>query len=88
MLPSPPPKEHLKGTATAPNSKMLEQYRSMSKSERAEWLRELLINNSLYIFLIAAIIVIQAVSPRFLSGPSIVNIISLSAVRIIGEKLI
>ena len=82
MLPSPPPKEHLKGTATAPNSKMLEQYRTMSKSERAEWLRELLINNSLYIFLIAAIIVIQAVSPRFLSGPSIVNIISLSAANL------
>ncbi|MBR2461103.1 MAG: beta-methylgalactoside transporter [Clostridia bacterium] len=54
----------------------------MSKSERTEWRREFFINNSLYIFLIAAIIAIQAVSPRFLSGPSIVNILSLSAANL------
>ncbi|MBQ9117143.1 MAG: beta-methylgalactoside transporter, partial [Clostridia bacterium] len=71
-----------KGTAVQPMINMLEKYKSMTKSERADWLRELLINNSLYIFLVAAIIAIQAVSPRFLSGPSIVNIISLSAANL------
>ena len=61
---------------------MFQKYKEMSKSERTEWRREFFINNSLYIFLIAAIIAIQAVSPRFLSGPSIVNILSLSAANL------
>ena len=54
----------------------------MSKSERKEWRRELVINNSLYVFLIAAVVAIQFISPNFLSGPSIVNIISLSAANL------
>ena len=61
---------------------MFQKYKAMTKSERSEWRREFFINNSLYIFLIAAIIAIQVVSPRFLSGPSIVNIISLSAANL------
>lgn len=39
-------------------------------------------DNSLYIFLIAAIIVIEIIEPSFLSLPSIVNIISLSAANL------
>ena len=54
----------------------------MDKSERSRYRREFFINNSLYIFLIAAIIAIQFISPNFLSGPSIVNIISLSAANL------
>ena len=54
----------------------------MDKLERARYRREFFINNSLYIFLIAAIVAIQFISPNFLSGPSIVNIISLSAANL------
>ncbi|MBQ4527129.1 MAG: beta-methylgalactoside transporter [Clostridia bacterium] len=43
---------------------------------------EFLIDNSLYIFIIAAIIAIQIISPMFLSIPSIINIISLSAANL------
>ena len=62
--------------------KIIERFRSMSKRERVAYCRELLINNSLYIFLVAAIILIQIVNPRFLSWPSIINIISLSAANL------
>lgn len=51
-------------------------------SDKTKSIIDFLINNSLYIFMIAAIIVIQIISPRFLSVPSIVNIISLSAANL------
>ena len=54
----------------------------MNRDERKAWRRELIINNSLYVFLVAAVVVIQFISPNFLSGPSIVNIISLSAANL------
>ncbi len=60
----------------------IEKYKSMDKNERAAARKEFLINNSLYIFLIAAVVTIQFVSPHFLSAPSIVNIISLSAANL------
>jgi len=43
---------------------------------------EFLINNLLYIFMITAIVIIQIISPNFLSVPSIINIISLSAANL------
>ncbi len=61
---------------------MIRKYKEMDTQERSAWRREFLINNSLYIFLVAAIIAIQIISPNFLSGPSIVNIISLSAANL------
>ena len=60
----------------------IRKYRQMSGAERKEWRREFIINNSLYFFLIAAVVAIQFISPNFLSGPSIVNIISLSAANL------
>ena len=54
----------------------------MDTAERKSFRREFFINNSLYIFLIAAIVAIGFISPNFLSGPSIVNIISLSAANL------
>ena len=54
----------------------------MDKRERLSFCKEFFINNSLYIFLIASIVAIQIISPHFLSGPSIVNIISLSAANL------
>ncbi len=43
---------------------------------------EFLINNSLYIFMIIAIVIIAIINPRFLSLASIINIISLSAANL------
>lgn len=54
----------------------------MDKRERRIYFGELLLNNSLYIFLTVAIILIECFNPRFLSWPSIVNIISLSAANL------
>lgn len=60
----------------------IQRYRGMDKQEKRKYRREFLINNSLYLFLIAVVVVIQFISPHFLSGPSIVNIISLSAANL------
>ncbi|MBE6530935.1 MAG: beta-methylgalactoside transporter [Ruminococcaceae bacterium] len=60
----------------------IQRYKEMDKAQRANYRKEFFINNSLYIFLIAAVFAIQIISPHFLSGPSIVNIISLSAANL------
>ncbi|MBE6596624.1 MAG: beta-methylgalactoside transporter [Ruminococcaceae bacterium] len=60
----------------------IEKYKAKDKAERAVARKEFLINNSLYIFLAAAVVIIQLISPHFLSAPSIVNIISLSAANL------
>lgn len=57
-------------------------FKELPMQDKKNYVKELLINNSLYIFLILAIIVIQIISPMFLSTPSIVNIISLSAANL------
>jgi len=62
--------------------KIIEKFKQMDEREKKIYLRELLINNSLYIFLVAAIILIEIANPRFLSWPSIINIISLSAANL------
>ena len=62
--------------------KVIENFKAMDKRERRVYLRELLINNSLYIFLLAAVVLIQCFNPRFLSWTSIINIISLSAANL------
>lgn len=54
----------------------------MDRADKISWFKEFSINNSLYVFLIIAIIVIEIISPRFLSVPSVVNIISLSAANL------
>ncbi len=64
------------------NTTALQKYKRMDKQARRRFRREFLINNSLYLFLIATVIAIQFISPHFLSGPSIVNIISLSAANL------
>ena len=62
--------------------KAIEKIKEMDTRERRAYFGELLINNSLYIFLFAVILLIQFVNPRFLSFPSIVNILSLSAANL------
>ena len=59
-----------------------EKLKRMDRRERRIYLREMLINHSLYIFLLAAVILIEILNPRFLSWPSIINIISLSAANL------
>ncbi|MBQ9113020.1 MAG: galactose/methyl galactoside ABC transporter permease MglC [Clostridia bacterium] len=56
--------------------------RSMSPAEKKNAAKEFLIDNMLYILLIAAIVGIAIYDPRFLSLSSIVNIISLSAANL------
>jgi methyl-galactoside transport system permease protein len=62
--------------------KCIEKLKSMDTREKKAYWSELLINNSLYIFLIAAITLIAILNPRFLSWSSIINIISLSAANL------
>ena len=62
--------------------KRLAERRLMSREDRKTARREFLINNLLYILLIAAIVGITISDPRFLSLSSIVNIISLSAANL------
>ena len=58
------------------------RFKEMPKKEKLRSVREFLIDNLLYIMLIAAIIGIQIYDPRFLSISSIINIISLSAANL------
>ena len=62
--------------------KRFAERRLMSREDRKTARREFLINNLLYILLIAAIVGITIYDPRFLSLSSIVNIISLSAANL------
>jgi len=54
-------------------------FKSLDKRERRHRVGEFAINNSLYALLLVAVIYIGIVSPRFLSVPSLINILSLSA---------
>ncbi len=62
--------------------KIIENFKQMEPGEKRAYISELLINNSLYIFLVAAVVFIACLNPRFLSFPSIINIISLSAANL------
>ncbi|MCP1103655.1 methyl-galactoside transport system permease protein [Aequitasia blattaphilus] len=57
----------------------IEGIKAMDKADQRKWFKELLINNSLFIFIIIAVVFIQIQRPEFLGKESIVNIISLSA---------
>lgn len=63
-------------------SDRLREFNAKPRAEKLDYWKEFLINNLLYIFMIGAIIVIGFTSPKFLSVPSIVNIISLSAANL------
>lgn len=54
-------------------------FRALDQQEKGRRVREVAINNSLYVLLIVAIVLIGIRSPRFLSVPSLINILSLSA---------
>ena len=63
----------------------LQRYKAMDAIQRKNARKDFLINNSLYIFLIAAVVVIQCLRPNFLSPASIILTgTDLSAGRIVG----
>lgn len=62
--------------------KKLSRFKEMTGQEKKAYAKEFLIDNSLYILLILAIIGIEIYSPNFLSAPSLVNILSLSAANL------
>lgn len=61
---------------------LIKKYKELDAQGRKALIKDFLINNSLYIFLIAAVVVIQFLRPHFLSAASLVNIISLSAANL------
>ena len=63
-------------------AQMRQRRREMTPEEKRLRRKEFFINNSLYMFLIAAIAGIVIYDPRFLSVPSVVNILSLSAANL------
>ena len=57
-------------------------YALMDAAEKKRYWRELFVNNSLYLFIVIAIIAIWIQKPEFLSTNSVINIISLSAANL------
>lgn len=60
----------------------LRSYKDLAPAEKKQKRKEFFIDNSLYIFLIATIVGIVIYDPAFLSVPSLVNILSLSAANL------
>ena len=58
------------------------EYKTLDPAAKKRMRREFFINNALYIFLIIVIIAIAISIPRFLSPPSLINILSLSAANL------
>ena len=59
-------------------------YKKLDSKDKKTYWKEFLLNNALYILLIVAIIYTYIQNSNFLSAASIVNIISLSAGRVVG----
>lgn len=59
-----------------------QNFKELDAGDKRTAVKEYLINNSLYIFMILAIIYIQIQNPIFLSWSSIINIVTLSAANI------
>ena len=57
-------------------------FKEMSKADQKRQISEILLNNAMYIIIAVAVIYISAKVPAFLSVPSIVNIISLTAAKL------
>ncbi len=59
-----------------------QDFRGKSPKEKRSALSEFILNNAMYIIIITSIVIIAVMEPRFISGASIVNIISLTAARL------
>lgn len=60
----------------------IESFKALDKKDKIRYTKEFLINNSLYIFIVIAIIAIYMKNNNFLKLSSIVNIVSLSAANL------
>jgi methyl-galactoside transport system permease protein len=71
-------------TATKQNKLQAKQafFQGLSKQDKRRYITDILFNNAMYIVIILAIIFIAIRVPAFVSLPSIVNIISLTAARL------
>ncbi|MBO5879686.1 MAG: beta-methylgalactoside transporter [Clostridia bacterium] len=63
-------------------SDRISAFKQLSKVEKANRIKDLILDNAMFIIIALAIIVIAIIRPRFLSAPSIINIISLTAAKL------
>ena len=59
-----------------------EEMKTMSQKDRNRAIVDFLMNNAMFIIIFVAVLAIAAVRPRFLSLPSIINIINLTAAKL------
>ena len=59
-----------------------EEMKAMSRKDRNRAIVDILMNNAMFIIIFVAVLAIAAVRPRFLSLPSIINIINLTAAKL------
>ena len=60
----------------------IEEMKAMSQKDRKRAIVDILMNNAMFIIIFVAVFAIAAVRPRFLSLPSIINIINLTAAKL------
>ena len=60
----------------------IEEMKAMSQKDRKRAIVDILMNNAMFIIIFIAVFAIAAVRPRFLSLPSIINIINLTAAKL------
>ncbi len=60
----------------------IDDFRALSRREKGERIKSFLLDNAMFIIIIAAVIAIAIARPRFLSMASVINIISLTAARL------
>lgn len=58
------------------------RFKGMDSKDKKTFIKELLINNALYILLVIAVIYTTVQNPAFLKAPAIINIINLSAANL------
>ena len=60
----------------------IEEMKAMSKKDRNRAIADILMNNAMFIIIFIAVLAIAAVRPRFVSLPSLINIINLTAAKL------
>ena len=66
--------ENIKGRAA--------DFRALPREEKRGKVKDLLLNNAMFIMIVVAVITIAILKPRFISTASIINIISLTAAKL------
>ena len=58
------------------------EFKGLPTQEKITKIKEFMLDNAMFIIILLAIVIIAAMQPRFLSAPSIINIISLTAAKL------